>query len=50
MFEDHEPNDIAKDVGNESIKENAKYMNRNTRNKYKNFLSEAKWEIYNQTG
>ena len=41
MFEDHEPNDVAEDFGNEWIKENAKFMNRNTRNKYKNFLSEA---------
>ena len=41
MFEDHQPNDVSEDFGNEWIKENAKYMNRNTRAKYKNFLSEA---------
>ena len=41
MFEDHEPNDVAEDFGNEWIKDNAKYMNRNTRNKSKNVLSEA---------
>ena len=33
MYEDYEPNDVADDFGNKLIKENAKYMNRNTRNK-----------------